>query len=58
MESYSIGCALGVIAADLKAIEINQRGKCEDYILQVLINLVGREKRSIYYKTNCAHYAL
>ena len=34
----AIGCALGVNAADLETIEINQRGKCEDCFLQVLLN--------------------
>ena len=57
----AIGCALGVSAADLEAIKINQRGKCEDYILQVLqLAKEGREKRSniLHTKTNCAYYAL
>ena len=41
----AIGCALGVSAADLEAIEINQRGKCEDCFLQVLLRWLRKGGR-------------
>ena len=41
----AVGCTLGVSAADLEAIEINQRGKCEDCFLQVLINWLRKGGR-------------
>ena len=41
----AIGCALGVSAADLEAIEINQRGKCEDCFLQILISWLRKGGR-------------
>jgi hypothetical protein len=42
----AIGCSLGVSAADLEAIEINQR-KCEDCFRQVLdlINNLAEKTR-------------
>ena len=32
----AVGCTLGVSAADLEAVEINQRGRCEDCFLLAL----------------------
>ena len=50
----AIGCALGISAADLEAIKINQRGKCEDYILQVLqLGEEGKEQYIAYKNKLC-----